>query len=130
MKKIDHIAIAVQSIEKTKIFFSEKLKLEFLSSEVIEEQKVKTAIFKCGDVRIELLEPLDDSSTIKKFLQKNGNAIHHIAFEVENILNELNELESNGVRLIDKEPKIGAHNKKIAFLHPKSTEGILFELVE
>jgi methylmalonyl-CoA mutase C-terminal domain/subunit len=128
--KIDHIAIAVKNLDESLKFYKESLGLEFEGIEIVEEQKVKTAFLKVGETHIELLEPTSNESTVHKFLEKRGEGLHHIAIKVENITEYLSKLEDNDVLLIDKEPKMGAKDKKIAFVHPKSTSGVLLELCE
>lgn len=129
-KKIDHIGIAVESIEKTGKAYTDYLGLEIEEIEVIEDQKVKTAVIPCGDVQIELLEPTDEEGAIAKYLQRRGPGMHHICYEVEDIEGALDELGEKGVNLIDKEPRAGAGGKQIAFIHPKDTDGVLTELCE
>ena len=128
-KNVNHIGIAVRSIEETAKFYN-KLGLEIESIEIVESQKVRVAFIPVGDVRIELLEPTSDQSTITKFIEKKGEGIHHIALSTDNLADRLKEIEEKGVRLIDTTPRKGAHNADIAFLHPKSTHGILLELCE
>jgi len=128
-KNVNHIGIAVRSIEETAKFYS-KLGLEIESIEIVESQKVRVAFIPVGDVRIELLEPTSDQSTIMKFIEKKGEGIHHIALSTDNLAERLKEIEKKGIRLIDTTPRKGAHNADIAFLHPKSTHGILLELCE
>lgn len=130
LEKINHIGIAVKSIEESLKFYTEKLSLE--SAEVVEisEQKVKVAILRIGETMIELLEPTFPDSPIAKFLEKKGEGIHHIAFEVTDIVKKLKDLKDKGVRLIDESPRQGAHGTRIAFIHPKSSGGVLMELVE
>lgn len=128
-KQISHIGIAVHSIEETAKFYG-KLGLEIEAVEIVESQKVKVAFIPVGEVRIELLEPTSTDSTVAKFLDKKGEGIHHLAFATEDLQERLNELEKSGIRLIDSKPRPGAHNANIAFLHPKSTHGILLELCE
>jgi methylmalonyl-CoA epimerase len=130
MKKIDHIGIAVKNINEAKAFYENNLGLKSLGEETVKDQKVKAAIFECGDIRIELLEPLDANSPITKFLDKKGNGIHHIAIQVDDIESELKELKKQGVNFIDEILKIGIGGHKITFIHPKSTGGVLIELVE
>ncbi len=129
LKKIDHIGIAVESLEESKKIF-QLLGLQFKGEEEVEDQKVKVAFFQIGEVNIELLEPTSDDSPIKKFLEKKGQGIHHIAYNSDNIEKDLKKFEDEGIALIDKTPRIGAHNKKIAFLHPKSTAKILTEICQ
>jgi len=130
INKIDHVGIAVKSLEDIKKFFSDTLNLESLGTEIVELQGVKILAFKVGDSKIEFLEAIKDDSPIKKFIEKKGSGIHHLAYEVDDIAISLHELNSAGIELIDKTPRRGLHGKKIAFLHPKSSTGILTELVE
>ncbi|MBW2054379.1 MAG: methylmalonyl-CoA epimerase [Deltaproteobacteria bacterium] len=128
--KIDHLGIAVNSIEDGKNFWTDALGLEFEGSETVEEQKVTTAFFPVGESEVELLESTAPDGPIAKFLEKKGPGIHHVAFRVENIEEALAELKEKGIRLIDEKPRMGAGGAKIAFLHPKATNGILVELCE
>ncbi|MBW2246269.1 MAG: methylmalonyl-CoA epimerase [Deltaproteobacteria bacterium] len=128
--KIDHLGIAVNSIEDGKNFWTDALGLEFEGSETVEEQKVTTAFFPVGESEVELLESTAPDGPIAKFLEKKGQGIHHVAFRVENIEEALAELKEKGIRLIDEKPRMGAGGAKIAFLHPKATNGILVELCE
>lgn len=127
---IDHIAIAVASLEESIPFYRDTLGLPFEGTEVVEDQKVKVAFFRAGTTRIELLEPTAQDSPISKFLESRGNGLHHIALRTDDIVNELQSVSSRGVRLIDEKPRRGAHHTNIAFLHPKATGGILLELTE
>lgn len=128
---IEHLGIAVKSIEEALPYYEKVLGLECYNIETVEDQKVRTAFLKVGDVKLELLEPTSEESTIAKFIEKKGEGIHHLAFAVaDGVQNALAEMESNEVRLIDKAPRKGAENLNIAFLHPKSTQGILTELCE
>lgn len=128
---IEHIGIAVESIEKALPYFEKILGLSCYNIEEVADQKVKTAFLKCGEVKLELLEPTSTESTIAKFIEKRGEGIHHLAFCIEDgVSNALLEAEQAGIRLIDKTPRKGAENLNIAFLHPKSTIGILTELCE
>ncbi len=128
--KIDHLGIAVNSIEDGKNIWAEALGLAFEGSETVEEQKVITAFFPVGESEVELLESTAPDGPVAKFLDKKGEGIHHIAFRVENIEAALEELKEKGIRLIDEKPRKGAGGKKIAFLHPKATNGVLVELCE
>ena len=128
--KIDHLGIAVNSIEDGKGIWTESLGLAFEGSETVEEQKVTTAFFPVGESEVELLESTAPDGPVAKFLDKKGEGIHHIAFRVENIEAALEELKEKGIRLIDEKPRKGAGGKKIAFLHPKATNGVLVELCE
>ena len=128
---IEHLGIAVQSIEESLPYFENVLGLKCYNIEVVEDQKVKTAFLKCGEVKLELLEPTSPESTIQKWLDKGNNGVHHVAFAVEDgVANALAECDAKGIRLIDQAPRKGAENLNIAFLHPKSTVGILTELCE
>jgi methylmalonyl-CoA/ethylmalonyl-CoA epimerase len=130
VKKISHIGIAVESLEEQIPFYRDVLGLMFAGTEVVEEQKVKVAFFNVGDTRIELLEATDEDSPIAKFIEKRGQGIHHMAYQVDNCKEALAEMEKNGLRLIDTKPRKGAGGHEIAFLHPRSTFGILTELTE
>ena len=128
---IEHLGIAVQSIEESLPYFEEVLGLKCYNVETVEDQKVKTAFLKCGEVKLELLEPTSPESTIQKWLDKGNKGVHHVAFAIEDgVANVLAECDGKGIRLIDKAPRKGAENLNIAFLHPKSTCGILTELCE
>jgi len=129
-KKISHIGIAVASIEEAAPFYRDVLGMEFEGTEVVAEQKVKVAFFAVGESRIELLEPTADDSPVAKFLEKNGPGVHHVAYEVAELEQRLNALKAEGVRLIDESPRTGAHNTRIAFMHPKASGGVLTELCE
>ena len=128
---IEHLGIAVQSIEESLPYFENVLGLKCYNVEEVKDQKVKTAFLKCGEVKLELLEPTCPESTIQKWRDKGNHGIHHIAFCIEDgVENALAECNEKGIRLIDAAPRKGAENLNIAFLHPKSTEGILTELCE
>ena len=128
---IEHLGIAVQSIEESLPFFKDVLGLECYATEVVEDQKVKTAFLKVGEVKLELLEPTSPESAVAKWLEKGGKGVHHVAFAVEDgVAEALVEAEGKGIRLIDQKPRPGAEQMSIAFLHPKSTAGILTELCE
>jgi len=130
IKKIDHIGIAVKNLEDSLKVYKDILGMEVAGEEVVDEQKVKTAFLPVGESEIELLESTSPDGTIAKFIEKRGEGLHHIAFRVDNLEDKLKELEAKGVRLIDKKPRYGAGGSRIAFLHPKSTNGILVELCE
>lgn len=130
LSHIEHIGIAVKSLDAAIPYYEEKLGLKCYSIEEVKDQKVKTAFFKIGQTKIELLESTDPEGTIAKFIEKKGEGVHHIAFATNGVQNALNELESKGVQLIDKAPRKGAEGLNIAFLHPKSTVGVLTELCE
>ena len=128
--KIDHIGIAVHSIEEAKKLYSDILGLMHAGNETVLEQKVTTAFFPVGDSEIELLESIDPDGPVGKFIQARGQGVQHIAFRVDNIEKALEELKAKGIRLIDEKPRLGAGGAKIAFLHPASTFGVLVELSE
>ncbi|CCY64218.1 methylmalonyl-CoA epimerase [Marseilla massiliensis] len=131
ISRIEHLGIAVPSIEEALPYFENVLGLKCYAVEEVADQKVKTAFLKCGEVKLELLEPTSPDSTIQKWLDKGNHGVHHVAFCIEDgVSNALAECESKGLRLIDKAPRKGAENLNIAFLHPKSTCGILTELCE
>jgi len=125
---IEHLGIAVKSIEAQIPYYENVLGLKCYNIEVVEDQKVKTAFFKVGQTKIELLEPTCEDSAIAKFIEKRGEGIHHIAFAVPSVQAALDEAESKGIQLIDKAPRKGAESLQIAFLHPKSTGSVLTEL--
>ena len=127
---IEHLGIAVKSIEACLPYYEGVLGLKCYSIEEVADQKVKTAFFKIGQTKIELLEPTSEESTIAKYIEKRGEGIHHMALACENIEEQLADAEAKGIRLIDKTPRKGAEGLTIAFLHPKSTQGILTELCE
>ncbi len=131
ISRIEHLGIAVKSIEDALPYYENVLGLKCYNIETVEDQKVRTAFLKVGETKIELLEPTCPESTIAGFLEKKGEGIHHLAFKVEDgVAGALVEMEGAGVKLIDKAPRNGAEGLKIAFLHPKSTQGILTELCE
>ena len=128
--KIDHLGIAVNSIDEGKTIWTDALGLAFEGSETVEEQKVTTAFFPVGESEVELLESTAPDGPVAKYLEKRGEGIHHVAFRVENIEAALEELKEKGIRLIDENPRKGAGGARIAFLHPKATNGVLVELCE
>lgn len=130
VKSLNHIGIAVRSIDEQKAFYEGALGLAFEGYEAVPSQKVRVAFFRAGDVRIELLEPTEADSPISKFLEKRGEGLHHLAFAVEDIQARIDELKQSGFRMIDEKPRSGAHEMQIAFLHPKSSFGVLTELCE
>ncbi|MBQ2166331.1 MAG: methylmalonyl-CoA epimerase [Bacteroidaceae bacterium] len=131
ISRIDHLGIAVQSIEEVLPYYENVLGLKCYAIEEVADQKVKTAFLKVGEVKIELLEPTSPESTIAKFLEKGGRGVHHMAFAIEDgVANALAECNEKGIRLIDQAPRPGAEQMSIAFLHPKSTVGVLTELCE
>jgi methylmalonyl-CoA/ethylmalonyl-CoA epimerase len=129
-KAVNHIGIAVRSIEAQRPFYEGTLGAAFEGVEEVADQKVRVGFFRVGDVRLELLEPTEPGSTIAAFLEKRGEGLHHIAFSVEGIEERIAELKKSGLRMIDDKPRPGAHHMRIAFLHPKSTFGVLTELCE
>lgn len=130
LESIEHIAIAVKDLNVSIKFYEEFLGLKCYAVEVVNDQKVRTAFFKVGQTKIELLEATESNSSISKFIEKHGEGIHHLAFSVSNLSKILNEADSKGIQLIDKEPRKGAEGFNIAFLHPKSLFGVLTELCE
>ena len=128
--KVDHIGIAVNSIDIGKSFWSDILGLPFEGDETVAEQKVRTAFFPVGESEVELLESTAPDGPISKYIEKKGEGIQHVAFRVDDIDSALAELKQKGIRLIDEKPRKGAGGAKIAFLHPKSTNGVLVELCE
>jgi|TARA_B110000967_G_C18422078_1_gene334354 methylmalonyl-CoA/ethylmalonyl-CoA epimerase len=130
MKKIEHIGIAVKDLEVSNKLFSKLFNTSNYAEEVLESEGVKTSFFKIGDEKIELLQGLNANSVISRFIKKKGEGVHHIAFEVVDIRSELIRLKEEGFELIDDIPKRGADNKLVAFIHPKSTNGVLIELCQ
>jgi methylmalonyl-CoA/ethylmalonyl-CoA epimerase len=130
MLKIEHIAIAVKSLEGSESLFSKLLNIKPYKRELVESEKVKTSFFQMGESKIELLEPIGNDGPISKFIEKKGEGLHHIAFEVADIYSEMERLKKEGFELLNSEPKKGADNKLICFLHPKSTNGVLVELCQ
>ena len=130
MKNIDHIGIAVKDIEKSNLLFEKLLNTPCYKIEEVKDQGVKTSFFKTEDQKIELIASLGEQSPIQSFLEKKGEGLHHIAFEVANIKSEVERLKSEGFVPIDETPKKGADNKMVVFLHPKATNGVLIELCQ
>ncbi len=128
--KIDHLGVAVKSIDEGKNFWSDVLGMEFAGSETVAAQKVTTAFFPVGESEVELLESTSDDGPVARYIEKKGEGIQHVAFRVENIEEALEELKAKGIRLIDETPRMGAGGAKIAFLHPKATSGVLVELCQ
>lgn len=128
--KIDHLGIAVNSIDQARAFWSDVLGLTFEGDETVAEQKVTTAFFPVGESEVELLESTAPDGPVAKYIEKRGQGIQHVAFRVADIEAALAELKAKGVRLIDEKPRIGAGGARIAFLHPKDTHGVLVELCE
>ncbi len=130
IKKINHLGIAVRSLDDAATALKEAFGLEVSGSEIVESQKVRVAFIPIGDTRLELLEPTEEESAIGKFLTSRGEGLHHIALETDDVAGGLKEIEAKGMRLIDSVPRPGAHGTRVGFAHPKSTFGVLFELVE
>ncbi len=130
INRIDHIGIAVSSLEESIPLFEKLLDTKLNKREAVDSQKVEAAFFKVGTGTIELLEPISHDSEIQKFIKKKKEGVHHIALNVSNIQEEIKRLEKNGFQFVSKTPIIGANNKKIIFLHPKSTNGVLVEICE
>jgi methylmalonyl-CoA/ethylmalonyl-CoA epimerase len=130
VRAINHIGIAVRSIDAQRAFYEGTLGAVFEGVEDVPTQKVRVAFFRVNDVRLELLEPTDPTSTVAAFLEKRGEGLHHIAFSVAGIEDRIAEMKQAGLRMIDEAPRPGAHHMKVAFVHPKSTFGVLTELCE
>ena len=128
--RIEHLGIAVKDFEQANKLFSLLLGKDAYKSESVESEKVKTSFFKVGESKVELLESTDPSGPIGKFIEKRGEGIHHVAFEVDNIKEMMTQLKAEGFQLLSDEPKKGADNKLVCFLHPKSTNGVLVELCQ
>jgi len=128
--KIDHLGIAVKSLTGVRSFWSDVLGLELKGSETIEDQKVRTTFVPVGESEVELLESTSPDGPIARYIENKGEGIQHVAFRVENLERALEEMKKKGIRLIDEKPRIGAGGAKIAFLHPKATNGVLVELCE
>jgi methylmalonyl-CoA/ethylmalonyl-CoA epimerase len=130
VKAVNHIGIAVRSIDAQRLFYEGALGAQFEGVEEVPDQKVRVGFFRVGNVRLELLEPIDPTSTVSAFLEKRGEGLHHIAFTVESLEARIAELKQSGLRMIDDTPRPGSHHMRIAFVHPKSTFGVLTELCE
>jgi methylmalonyl-CoA/ethylmalonyl-CoA epimerase len=130
VQAVNHIGIAVRSIDAQRPFYEGTLGAVFEGIEEVTDQMVRVGFLRIGDVRLELLEPTDPSSTIALFLEKRGEGLHHVAFTVANLEDRIAELKEAGLRMIDEVPRLGAHHMRIAFVHPKSTFGVLTELCE
>jgi methylmalonyl-CoA/ethylmalonyl-CoA epimerase len=130
IKAINHIGIAVRSIDAQKPFYEGSLGAVFEGVEDVPSQQVRVAFFRIGDVRLELLEPTDPTSTVAAFLEKRGEGLHHVAYTVEGIEARIAALKQAGLRMIDDAPRPGAHHMRVAFVHPKTTFGVLTELCE
>ncbi len=130
MYKIEHIGIAVSSLNESKKLFEKLLNTQAYKTEIVDSENVKTLFFKTNNSKIELLEATNSASPIAKFIEKKGEGIHHIAFEVEDIIVEIARLKAEGFLILNETPKIGADNKLVAFLHPKTTNSVLIELCQ
>tara|TARA_B100000965_G_scaffold399714_1_gene420182 strand:- start:482 stop:883 length:402 start_codon:yes stop_codon:yes gene_type:complete len=130
MKKIEHIGIAVSNLDEAQEIYSSLLGQSPYKTETVNLEGVITTFFKVGNLKIELLQGLNDDNAISKFIEKRGEGIHHIAFEVDNIKSEINRLKKSGFKIINENPKQGADNKLICFIHPKSTNHVLIELCQ
>lgn len=130
LKKINHIGVAVKSLEETVPFYRDALGMEFKGEDEVAEQKVKVAMMQVGESKIELLEPTSPDSPIAKFMEKNGPGMHHVAYEVDDIEAAIAHMLGQGARMIDETPRNGAHGTRIAFVHPKSSHGVLTELCQ
>ncbi len=130
IKKINHIGIAVASLDAQIPFYRDVLGFKSLGTEEVPDQKVKVAMFAVGEVKIELLEPTSEDSPIAKYLEKKGDGIHHIAYETDGIISEIKHMEESDITMLDKVAREGAHGTKIAFLHPKSSGRVLTEICQ
>ncbi|GFE59929.1 methylmalonyl-CoA epimerase [Geobacter sp. AOG2] len=130
LTKINHIGIAVKSLDEALPFYRDNLGMAFAGIEEVAEQKVRVAMLQVGESKIELLEPTSGESPVAKFMEKNGPGIHHLAYEVEDIEAAIAKLLADGARMIDERPRNGAHGTRIAFVHPKSSNGVLTELCQ
>jgi methylmalonyl-CoA/ethylmalonyl-CoA epimerase len=130
VQSLNHIGIAVRSLANQQSFYGDTLGAEFEGIEEVPSQKVRVAFYKINDVRLELLEPTDPESPIAKFIEKRGEGLHHMAFTVDDLPARIAELQNEGLRMIDETPRPGAHHTQIAFIHPKSSCGVLTELCQ
>ncbi|WP_088006398.1 methylmalonyl-CoA epimerase [Indiicoccus explosivorum] len=130
MERVDHIGIAVESLERTLPYYTETLGCPLMKVEEVPSQGVRVAFIDAGNIKLELLEPMQEDSAIRKFIDKKGEGIHHIAFGVSGIEERMADLREHGVRLLNEEPKPGAGGAQVAFLHPKSSYGVLYELCD
>ncbi|WP_165226067.1 methylmalonyl-CoA epimerase [Aquisphaera insulae] len=130
VKAINHIGIAVKSIDDQRPFYEATLGATYEGRETVADQKVHVGFFRVGDIRLELLEPSEPDSTVAKFIEKKGEGLHHIAYTVEDIEGRIAELKAGGIRMIDEKSRPGSHHLNIAFLHPKSSCGVLTEICE
>ncbi|WP_100332059.1 methylmalonyl-CoA epimerase [Bacillus xiapuensis] len=130
MEKVDHLGIAVASLDETLPFYTEKLGLRLIAIEEVPSEQVRVAFLDASNIKLELLEPMSQESAVAKFVEKRGQGLHHIAFGVQNINERLLEMKEQGIRMIHETPKSGAGGAQVAFMHPKSTCGVLFELCD
>jgi methylmalonyl-CoA/ethylmalonyl-CoA epimerase len=130
VKKVDHIGIAVKNLEETLKFYQDVMGMDLAGTEIVEEQHVRVAFLPIGDTEIELLESTDPEGPIARYIDKKGEGVQHIAYKVDNIEEAIAEMKAKGVRMIDEKPRYGAGGAKIAFCHPKSTNGVLVELTQ
>lgn len=130
MEKVEHIGIAVKSLADSVPLFEKLLNSQCYKTEIVESEKINTAFFKTGESKIELLESTSTDGIISKFIEKKGEGLHHIAFHVDDIRSEMNRLKNEGFILLNEEPKRGADNKLVCFLHPRKTNGVLIELCQ
>ncbi|WP_264988550.1 methylmalonyl-CoA epimerase [Lysinibacillus piscis] len=130
MEKVDHIGIAVRNLEERITYYTETLGLTLLKVEEVASQQVRVAFIDAGNVKLELLEAMSEQSTIHSFIEKRGEGVHHIAFGVTGIRERMAELREKGIQLLSEEPKLGAGGAEVAFMHPKSSYGVLYELCD
>ncbi len=130
VKKLNHVAIAVSNLEESAKFYQDIMGLKLKGVEVVTAQKSKVGFFPIGETNVELVQPAEPDSPLVKFLETKGQGIHHICFEVDDIESEIKTFLEKGATLIDQKPRPGAHNSRVAFIHPKSSSGVLIELVE
>lgn len=130
MRKIEHIGIAVRDLEKSNSLFEKLLGKDHFKTEEVEGEKVSTSFFQVGETKVELLQATEEASPIAKYLESRSEGVHHIAFDVEDILAEVERLKGEGFEILNETPKLGADNKLVVFLHPRSTNGVLIELCQ
>lgn len=130
MRKIEHIGIAVKDLKKSNELFAKLLGKAHFKTEIVEGEAVETSFFEVGETKLELLQATDESSPIAKFIDRKSEGVHHIAFDVEDILLEVERLKKEGFEILNETPKLGADNKLVVFLHPRSTNGVLVELCQ
>ncbi|MED1604129.1 methylmalonyl-CoA epimerase [Cytobacillus kochii] len=130
IKKIDHIGIAVRSLAQSLPFYTETLQLPLLGIEEVKSEGIKVAFIQIGETKLELLEPQTDESAVAKFIAKRGEGLHHVAFGVHSIQERIEEMKTKGIQMIQDQPKLGAGGASVAFMHPKSTGSVLYELCE